>query len=32
MTFHFRQPDRDVFLLSGSAEKGNAEAEFGSSE
>jgi len=32
MTFHFRQPDRDVFLLSGSAEKGNADAEFGSSE
>jgi phosphoribosylformylglycinamidine synthase len=32
MTFHFRQPDRDVFLLSGSAGTGNAEAEFGSSE
>jgi phosphoribosylformylglycinamidine synthase len=32
MTFHFRQPDHDVFLLSGSAEKGNADAEFGSSE
>src|SRR5882757_1789808 len=32
MTFHFRQPDRDVFLLSGSAESKNAEAEFGSSE
>jgi phosphoribosylformylglycinamidine synthase subunit PurL len=32
MTFHFRQPERDVFLLSGTANKGNAEAEFGSSE
>jgi phosphoribosylformylglycinamidine synthase len=32
MTFHFRQPDRDVFLLSGSAQTKNAEAEFGSSE
>jgi phosphoribosylformylglycinamidine synthase subunit PurL len=32
MTFHFRQPERDVFLLSGSAEPKNAEAEFGSSE
>jgi phosphoribosylformylglycinamidine synthase len=32
MTFHFRQPERDVFLLSGTADKGNAEAEFGSSE
>src|SRR3954464_2019526 len=32
MTFHFRQPERDVFLLSGSAEAKNAEAEFGSSE
>jgi phosphoribosylformylglycinamidine synthase subunit PurL len=32
MTFHFRQPDREVFLLSGSAETKNAEAEFGSSE
>lgn len=32
MMFHFRQPDSDVFLLSGTAENGNAEAEFGSSE
>src|ERR1700736_4735991 len=32
MTFHFRQPGRDVFLLSGSEESKNAEAEFGSSE
>ena len=32
MTFHFRQPDRDVLLLSGAAESKNAEAEFGSSE
>jgi phosphoribosylformylglycinamidine synthase II len=32
MTFHFRQPDRDVFLLSGTAENGNAESEFGSTE
>ena len=32
MTFHFRQPERDIFLLSGSAEAKNAEAEFGSSE
>jgi phosphoribosylformylglycinamidine synthase subunit PurL len=32
MTFHFRQPEREVFLLSGSAEAKNAEAEFGSSE
>jgi phosphoribosylformylglycinamidine synthase II len=32
MTFYFRQPDRDVFLLSAAADKGNAEAEFGSSE
>ena len=32
MTFHFRQPDRDIFLLSGSAESKNTEAEFGSSE
>jgi phosphoribosylformylglycinamidine synthase len=32
MTFHFRQPDRDVFLLRGAAETANAEAEFGSSE
>src|SRR6478609_5338489 len=32
MTFHFRQPERDVFVLSGGADKGNAEAEFGSSE
>jgi phosphoribosylformylglycinamidine synthase len=32
MTFHFRQPERDVFLLSGSAGFANAEAEFGSSE
>jgi phosphoribosylformylglycinamidine synthase len=35
MTFHFRQPDRDVFLLSGS-ERGSdlaqMEKEFGSSE
>jgi phosphoribosylformylglycinamidine synthase len=32
MTFHFRQPERDVFLLSGADDKGSAEAEFGSSE
>jgi phosphoribosylformylglycinamidine synthase len=32
MTFHFRGPDRHVFLLSGAGENGNAEAEFGSSE
>ena len=32
MTFHFRQADRDVLLLSGAMENGNAEAEFGSSE
>jgi phosphoribosylformylglycinamidine synthase subunit PurL len=32
MTFHFRQPDRDVFLLRGGADGDNAEAEFGSSE
>jgi phosphoribosylformylglycinamidine synthase len=32
MTFHFRQPERDIFLLSGTADTGNAEAEFGSSE
>ena len=32
MTFHFRQPERDVFLLSAVADKANAEAEFGSSE
>ncbi|HWG39941.1 MAG TPA: phosphoribosylformylglycinamidine synthase subunit PurL [Candidatus Acidoferrales bacterium] len=32
MTFHFRQPDLDVFLLSGTAENGNAESEFGSTE
>ena len=32
MTFHFRQPDRDVFLLSGTAGPANAETEFGSSE
>jgi phosphoribosylformylglycinamidine synthase subunit PurL len=32
MTFHFRQPEREIFLLSGSAESKNAEAEFGSSE
>ncbi|MGC2745468.1 MAG: AIR synthase related protein, partial [Candidatus Angelobacter sp.] len=32
MTFHFREPDRDIWLLSGTAENGNAEAEFGSSE
>ncbi|HEY2499272.1 MAG TPA: phosphoribosylformylglycinamidine synthase subunit PurL [Candidatus Angelobacter sp.] len=35
MTFHFRQPDRDVFLLSGTeaaTQNSHAEAEFGSSE
>src|SRR5438270_7326454 len=32
MTFHFRQPERDLFLLSGTAEAKDAEAEFGSSE
>jgi phosphoribosylformylglycinamidine synthase len=32
MTFHFRQTERDVLLLSRSAEASNAEAEFGSSE
>jgi phosphoribosylformylglycinamidine synthase subunit PurL len=32
MTFHFRQPDRDVWLLSGPADTKNLEAEFGSSE
>src|SRR5579859_892260 len=32
MTFYFRQPERDILLLSGAADKGNAEAEFGSSE
>src|ERR1051326_4873468 len=32
MTFHFRQADRDVWLLSGAADKGDPEAEFGSSE
>src|SRR5689334_19143716 len=32
MTFHFRGLERDVFLLSGAAGKGSAEAEFGSSE
>jgi len=32
MTFQFREPDRDVFLLSGAVGKGNAEAELGSSE
>src|SRR3954466_15013828 len=32
MTFYFRQPERDVWLLSGAAGAGNAEAEFGSSE
>jgi len=32
MTFHFRQPDRDVFLLNAGANANNAEAEFGSSE
>jgi phosphoribosylformylglycinamidine synthase subunit PurL len=32
MTFHFRQPERDVFLLNGAAGNGNQEAEFGSSE
>ncbi|MGZ7057426.1 MAG: AIR synthase-related protein, partial [Candidatus Angelobacter sp.] len=32
MTFHFRQPERDVFLLCGPTEQNNPEAEFGSSE
>ena len=33
MTFHFRQPGRDIVVLSGSAQnKGNAETELGSSE
>jgi len=33
MTFHFRRPERDVFLLGGgAADSGKAEAEFGSSE
>jgi phosphoribosylformylglycinamidine synthase len=32
MTFHFRQPDRDVVLLSCAGGTGNADAEFGSSE
>jgi phosphoribosylformylglycinamidine synthase len=32
MTFHFRDAGRDVLLLSGLNENGNAEAEFGSSE
>jgi phosphoribosylformylglycinamidine synthase len=32
MTFHFRQPKRDVFLLSGTSGSANVEAEFGSSE
>jgi len=34
MTFHFRQPERDVFLLSSSAatDMSKLEAEFGSSE
>jgi phosphoribosylformylglycinamidine synthase len=34
MTFHFRQPDRDVFVLAAgdSSEPARAEAEFGSSE
>jgi phosphoribosylformylglycinamidine synthase II len=34
MTFHFREPGRDVFLLSGApaTDTGKAEAEFGSSE
>jgi phosphoribosylformylglycinamidine synthase subunit PurL len=32
MTFQFREPDRDVFLLTGALASGNAEAEFGSSE
>jgi phosphoribosylformylglycinamidine synthase len=34
MTFHFRQPQRDVFLLSGSAtpDAATAETELGSSE
>ncbi|HEU5415177.1 MAG TPA: AIR synthase-related protein, partial [Candidatus Angelobacter sp.] len=34
MTFHFRQPDRDILVLCapGAADPGHAEAEFGSSE
>ena len=34
MTFHFRQPNRDVLILSGGArtDSAQAEAEFGSSE
>jgi phosphoribosylformylglycinamidine synthase len=32
MTFHFRQPERDVFLLTGATDTKNTEAEFGSSE
>jgi phosphoribosylformylglycinamidine synthase len=34
MTFHFRQPDRDIFILSGceTAEPVRGEAAFGSSE
>jgi phosphoribosylformylglycinamidine synthase len=32
MTFHFRQPERDIFVLSGAADTKNAETEFGSSE
>jgi phosphoribosylformylglycinamidine synthase len=32
MTFHFREAGRDVLLLSGTSQSGNAEAEFGSSE
>jgi phosphoribosylformylglycinamidine synthase II len=32
MTFHFREAGRDVLILSGAGERGNAEAEFGSTE
>jgi phosphoribosylformylglycinamidine synthase len=32
MTFHFRQSERDIFVLSGAADTKNAETEFGSSE
>ena len=32
MTFHFREAGRDVFVLSGTPERSNIEAEFGSSE
>jgi phosphoribosylformylglycinamidine synthase len=32
MTFHFREAERDVLLLSGMSQSGNAESEFGSSE